>query len=311
MKFLVILICVSVNYLWKRDRNRIDDTWFIKLREYIDKTTEGLEARSELVWVLGLLLIYFVPMGVVAGLLFLSGGIFFGLLTMLIHILVLLMAFDLIHPGLLAQGYLERWNKMDLQACFLYLKEDLRCGPVPEDFIGLHKTFCRVYIYRCFEKMFVMFFWYVLAGPLGLMFAYVCYQHRDGDMRQRNGKETGIVSKLIEMLEWIPVRLLGFTMSLVGDFESCFYRLRRTGLINELATDTTIYEYSFCALGLSSTDSTAQKPEGHESAVDNSGFEQFKEQGALEVSALQSLMERSQISWLCLMALITVLGLGV
>lgn len=318
MKFLVILVCVTLNYFWSRDLDRIKDTWFFILRQRIDNLATRLEQRNASAWVLGLLLIFLLPLALLVGTLIAIDGVLYGFLTMLVHIFILLMAFDRIHPGLLAQRYLERWRAGDFEGCFLCLIQELACRsmPIPGDYRQLHSTFSRLYVYRCFEKMFVMFFWYIVAGPIGVMFAYICYQHRDGDARMREKKEARVVQKLIELLEWAPLRLLGFTFSLVGDFECCFDRLKKTGMINQLAADVTVHEYSICALGLNPPVAAQDNGNAEASREDGEGRQEskagdaFSEQAALEVEALRALMERSQVIWLCCIALITVFGLG-
>ena len=217
----------------------------------------------------------------------------FGLVILFVHVLILLMAFDRIHPGSLAQGYLLLWREGDIEGSFRYLEQELSCTTMrlPTELTGLHGTFCKLYVYRCFEKMFVMFFWYMLAGPLGVMFAYVCYQQRDGDMTLQRSKETDVITLLIEILEWAPMRLLGLTLSLAGDFESCFDWLRNTWLRSDIATNQTVYEYSMCALGLEPLRKSGHKID----TTEESEIKSFREKGALEVYALQALMERNQL----------------
>lgn len=308
MKFLVILICVTANNFWRADYSRFNDTWFIQLRQGIDKITSKFGEPDGIGWAVGLLAIFLLPMTVLLAVLVFIDDLLFGLLTLLVHVFVVLMVFDRIHPGSLAEGYLKHWREGNLEGSLAYLKQELDCStmPQPADLFELHHTFCKLYVYRCFEKMFVMFFWYMLSGPMGVMFAYICYQHRDGDIKLHRSKEIGVVTLLIEVLEWAPVRLLGLTLSLAGDFEAGFKRLRKTGLNSNAATDDTVYEYSMYALGLIPQVRVNQQAEIEE----NPDVENIREKAVLEVDSLQALMERSQIIWLCLIALFTILGLG-
>ena len=121
---------------------------------------------------------------------FLASGRGFGIPTMVLHILVLLVAFDRTQPGKLAADFLAKWNDADFEGAKLYLEEE---WPGPElsavdGRMGLLDYFCKQLIYRSFEKMFVMFFWYIIAGPYGVLFSYVSYQLRDShDEKQAAG----------------------------------------------------------------------------------------------------------------------------
>jgi membrane protein required for beta-lactamase induction len=308
MKFLVILICVTANYFWRRDYDRISDTWFFNLRAAINKATSEIGGEEGFGWIVGLLAILLLPIALLVAVLVLIESWFFGLFTLLVHILMLLMVFDRTHPGSLAQGYLDRWLNGDIEGSFRYLEQELSCQnmPPPTDIAGLHNTFCKLYVYRCFEKMFVMFFWYLLAGPIGIMFAYICYQLRECEEVPQNDNEVVTVRVLIEILEWAPVRLLGMTLSLVGNFEACFDRLRKTWLDSEIESGQLVYEYSICALDLE----PLGEGDGEANIESEPALKTFREKAALEVDSLQALMERSQIIWLCLIALFTILGLN-
>jgi len=308
VKFLVILITVVITYFWQQDLDQIDDRWFFALRRRIESMVNRLALFKSSGWFIIFALTFIVPLSVLALLLWFSNDVLFGLTSLLIHLFVLLMAFDRIHPGLLAKRFLDYCGQGDYEACYLFLEREMECSSMPEagNKGELQETFGRLYVYRCFEKMFVTFFWYLVAGPLGVMLAYICYQLRGEVLFGRESPEAESVAGLIMVLEWLPLRLLGVTFCLMGNFEACFSRLRRSGLVNQTATDQTVYEYALCALdselGEGSVNSQGALSAEAAQPVDVGA------QMAARIHSLKGLMDRSQFTWLSAIAFITVLG---
>ena len=127
MKFLVILICLLLNYLWLKDFDRFKDGWFFRFHQFVRLRTESIQNPQG--WLLELLVVYGVLLAVLASALYLVAGQLFGLPTMFVHVLVVLVAFDRTQPGALAKQFISHWEKGDTEACVLYLKEELVNSP--------------------------------------------------------------------------------------------------------------------------------------------------------------------------------------
>ena len=309
MKFLVVLMAIVITAFWKQDLDRIDDSWFFKLRGRIERLLSSRQQSQNSRWFAVFVLTYTIPLVLLAFVLSLSEGLLLGLVTILVHAFVLLMAFDRIQPGALARQFLQRWDERDYEACFLYLEKELGCTELPavDDVEAVHTTFKKLYVYRCFERMFVTLFWYLIAGPLGVLFAYVSYQLRYDVLTLSDSPEVEPVNGIIHFLEWLPLRLLGLTLGLVGNFELCFNRFKRVGLTAEISTDQAVYEYTLCALGQSEQGSSQPIPD-YEPESEQLAEGEYQIQVAGEIQSLQKLMQRSQFSWLTVFALVTVLG---
>ena len=85
--------------------------------------------------------------------------------------------------------------------------------------------------YRLFERSFVVIFWFCLFGaPMALGYRLLAL-HGDMQLDQaaddNKNNETRMVAKLRWLVEWLPARLLGITLGLVGHFSQTFGQLRQ------------------------------------------------------------------------------------
>lgn len=307
MKFLVVLVCVTANYFWQQDLDRFDDSWFFKLRGWLESKVAARLPRLANAWLVSMLLVFGIPLVVLGVLLALIDGVAFGLFTIAIHIFVLLFAMDRTQPGMLAQRYQELWRAGDYEACYLYLQEHLagESDSAADDIRALHERFGRLFTYRCFERMFVMIFWYMIGGPLAILFVYTCYQYRGSRSPAAVPATDQTIHILLYILEWLPLRLLGLTFCLVGDFESCFGRFKAMFFSTEQRVDQQVHHLATGALSLDSDLAGAERADPGQR-----GPGSFVELAAMENDALQALLERSQIIWLCGLAIAAVFGFG-
>lgn len=318
MNFLVILLGLTINYLWLKDLDRFDDSWFFRFRKRIEESFQDDSVASEdetnsagLSWLLPILAIYAVPIFILALILWFVAERGFGLPTMFAHLLVLLVAFDRTQPLKLASEFLNRWRAGDMEGCVHYLEAELAtyrkvdCQSDEE----IAEYFKEQLTYRCFEKMFVMFFWYMLTGPLGVMFNYVSYQLRDSHGDGQSASQVKLVDNIIYVLEWVPLRLLALTFSLAGNFVRCFESIKQSLWQFDPQADSAsmLYSYAGCALsGLSAAESSS----GESNGADGLDPQQiYRQNEANKIESLQGLLERSQAIWLAVLALITIFGL--
>ena len=306
MKFLVILICLMVNYLWLKDLDQFDDGWFFRFRGRVEGWSSGLDEKMPLGWLAAFALIYGVPLLSLAIILFITEGSVFGLVTMVVHILVLLVAFDRTQPGQLAKDFLEKWKTADMASCLEFLQKEFNASSLPgeDDRDAIGKYFSKQLSYRSFEKMFVMFFWYMCTGALGILFSYITYQLRDSHPEQPQQRQVDLISLLIQLLEWVPLRLLALTFSLAGNFVQCFENVRESfwEFSKETNNADLLYGYAGCAISGMVLNTLADEDEGQEAGG-------VPDRESAEIQAILGLLERSQAIWLSVLALITIVGL--
>ncbi|MBL6904548.1 MAG: regulatory signaling modulator protein AmpE [Pseudomonadales bacterium] len=306
MKFLVILICLMVNYLWLKDLDKFDDGWFFRFRGRVEGWSSGLDEKMPLGWLAAFAIIYGVPLLSLAIILFITEDSVFGLVTMVVHILVLLVAFDRTQPGQLARDFLEKWKNSDMASSLEFLQKEFKASSLPgeDDRYAIGKYFSKQLSYRSFEKMFVMFFWYMCTGALGILLSYITYQLRDSHPEQPQQRQVDLISFLIQLLEWVPLRLLALTFSLAGNFVHCFENVRESfwEFNKETNNADLLYGYAGCAISGMVLNTLTDDDEGQEAGG-------VPDRESAEIQAILGLLERSQAIWLSVLALITIVGL--
>jgi AmpE protein len=254
-------------------------------------------------WLAAFVLIYALPLASLTLILLIAAGSVFGLATMMVHILVLLVALDRTQPGQLTKDFIEKFRGGDMAECIDFLKQEFHATSLPDvdDKDGIGKYFSKLLTYHSFEMMFVLFFWYVCAGALGILFSYISYQLRDSHREQQLQKEVDFISLVIQVLEWIPLRLLALTFSLAGNFVQCFENVRASFWRFSIETNNAdlLYGYAHCAASGMEINNPLKKNEEAEA----------QDREPAEIQAILGLLERSQAIWLSVLALITIVGL--
>jgi len=310
MKFLVILSALLANYLWLKDFDRFDDGWFFRFRGRVESGLGVVGRRASNIWILAQCIIYLVPILTLFLVLTLIQGQVFGVPTMLLHILVLLVALDRTQPGRLAKGFLEHFASGNLDSCRSWLKSELAVASDVDlgDRVSIGRYFSRQLTYRCFERMFVMYFWYLVTGPVGVVFCYISYQLRDSHREDQPSDEVKFVKLVVAVLEWIPLRLLALTFSLAGNFVHSFNRIRGSFWSFQTGPESGELLYGCAAFAVGGM--AAEEDEGSSGLAGSESVQQSQwKQEAQHIEALQALLERSQSIWLALLALGTIFAL--
>ncbi len=301
MKFLVILICLALNHFWLRDYDRFDDRWFFRLRGSVESTS-GRVFGNAAAWQPALALVYALPLIALWLVLGLVGDSLFGLPAMLVHILVVLVAFDRVQPGKLAGDFIALWNQGDREALAEFLRRSFPSAPAAveqqrefaDDGEAAH-FFRKHLVHRCFERMFALFFWYIAAGPAGVLVSYVSYQLRDSHDQKTHPRMVETVEMIVQLLEWIPLRLLALTFSLAGNFTQCFAQLRKSFWEFGREVDNASLLYGFAGFAL-----FGGIPRQEEGETTDSSRQVH------EIESLQALLTRCQLLWLGLLAVATI-----
>jgi len=144
--------------------------------------------------------------------------------------------------------------------------------------------------YRLFERSFVVIFWFCLFGaPMALGYRLLAL-HGDMQLVQKTDdnkdSETRMVAKLRWLVEWLPARLLGITLGLVGHFSQTFSQLRQVIFCHHTSASELLYR----CVGPSA------------------GGQVGSPLSTTEIVNVTGLYRRSMTAWLVIIAILVVIG---
>lgn len=291
MTFIIVLSALLLNHYWRHNRLLAVDGWFERWLRFLESRSEAW-SQTQPAWPLALpMLAVVLPLLPVALLLWLVQGQLMGLLTLALHLALVMYCLPRVNLDTLVEDYLERWNRGNFEAAYLH-SEQLAPGIFDEsfdDYARMHEQFSRFVLVCCFRRIMAVLFWYILLGPLAALF-YVLIQFLLRShhllMQPRALRQ---VQQLLAILDWLPVRLVALAFALAGDFVAAFNRLRSSVLEAPRPTS-----------GLRLLQACAHEAMGP--VVD--GDSEFALRAAADLQALRSLLQRTQLVWVAVLALI-------
>ena len=185
------------------------------------------------------------------------------------------------------QGYVEAFRRNDNEVAADYAERLGADISEAADWPPLHRKILQRAGYRGFERWFSVIFWFVMLGPLGAVF------YRLVSLSSVNSESSGearqLTARLLWMLEWPAVRLLGMTFALTGNFSSCVAHCWGNMWDTEKSTEAVLEGFIHGGLNIN----------GSELSI-----ETVTEQ---EIEALQPLLSRSLILWISVLAIMALI----
>lgn len=162
-----------------------------------------------------------VPLILLVAALWLVEGVAYGLLTLILHVLVLLACVSRKDPLGAMSGSIERaWERGDQQAAALIAERDWSIrAENPED---LGRVIRAQLALEALRGYFVPAFWYVLLGPVAAL-GYALARNASESAREGSAA----AAEAVQALDWLPLRLLGLSLAMVGQFRQTWDCLRR------------------------------------------------------------------------------------
>lgn len=155
------------------------------------------------------------------------------------------------------------------------------------DWPQLHRGVLRRAAYLGFERWFAAIFWFVILGGVGAVLYRLTYLASSSGGQSDEAKS--LSKRLLWILEWPAVRLLGLSFALIGNFVSGIHRWQETLLSTEKSTEAVVESSIHGALNVNQVEVLP---------------ESITEQ---EVDAVLPMLSRSLILWLCGLAILSVM----
>ena len=296
MEFIAVIIALILLQYWGSAKLFQVDGWFYRWCGYLQGASY-LNTRPLLSLVSAVVLPSLAVLLVIAAV----GHFLFGL-----PLLFLLVAFLMFSMGrgefnMLVDGYLRVWCEGDAEAAYQRMQIHKRNTSIPMENIGaLHAAARSVIFYRGFERLFAVLFWFLLGGPATAVLYRLVFLYRY-ETQGLNERQSLIADRLLHWLEWLPVRLLGLTYGVMGNFVKTIQAWQST-LFNPGMSSAQVLNDN----GLASLDMDMDC-QAFRRADDGVNKERFVEVAALEIKTIQSLIKRSLVVWVVVFALLKIL----
>lgn len=265
MEFLAIVVSVAVLYLGHGKSKIQHDSWFFHLGTLLQRLPVSRTLVQVLAISVPVIAIYYLQHNV--------EGRGFGVPELLLMLLVLLYSLGRDDLNAILEQYENSLRHEDVAAAAL-VAQDIAEDTPPENFQRLQASVEQWSVYRHFERWFAVVFWFLLLGPAGAL-AY--------RLLQLTVTKNGLLAGALQWLDWLPVRILGLSLALIGDFVSALQELQAC-FVSGAKSDACLYKLACAALQLDSDGAL------------------LVEEGAARLAKLASLLHRSLILWVALIA---------
>ncbi|MFC6635001.1 regulatory signaling modulator protein AmpE [Microbulbifer taiwanensis] len=286
MALLIVLLSLALVQLWGSGAPLHRDDWFHWWRRRL-AGVQRLQKDPGLM--LGATILP--PALLAAVLMVLAETSLGGLGTLLLGVPLLLYCLGRGNFNEMVSSYLRNWYRGDLAAAQQAAAPLLRdLHEEAADGQQLHEQVFRGAAYRAFERLFAVLFWFVLLGiPGALLFRLSAIYAEES----RGADSSATAERWLWLLEWLPVRVMGFSFAIVGNFAGCYRAWRQCLTCRERDTAEVLEAYLEGALG------------GIDAGECSAGVEVAEGQricGA-QLEGLQALLSRALLLWITLLAL--------
>ena len=206
MSFLVLILTILIEKLssWRQALQK-DQWWY----EQLERSKKILPRQNSLALILALSL----PILGLAILLIVLKSIAYGLLLIPVHLAVLVYSLSRGDVRVALGPFRDAWRRQDTHAASLAAQRDLLIQS--EEPVGLLQAVQGYLLWQGFQGFFAVIFFYLIAGPLAaLTYRLLVLTSEQVIWPEAAGKAT----RLLHILDWLPVRLLSASFALIGNF---------------------------------------------------------------------------------------------
>ena len=137
----------------------------------------------------------------------------YGLLLIPVHLVILVYSLSRGDVRVALGPFRDAWRRQDTHAASLAAQRDLLIQS--EEPVGLLQAVQSYLLWQGFQGFFAVIFFYLIAGPLAaLPYRLLVLTSEQVTWPEAAGKAT----RLLHILDWLPVRLLSASFALIGNF---------------------------------------------------------------------------------------------
>lgn len=206
MSFLVLILTILIEKLssWRQALQK-DQWWYEQLARF----RKLLPRQNSLAFILALGL----PILGLAILLIALKTVAYGLLLIPVHLAVLIYSLSRGDVRTSLGPFRDAWRRQDTHAASIAAQRDLLIQS--EEPMGLLQAVQSYLLWQGFQGFFAVIFFYLIAGPLAaLTYRLLVLTSEQATWPEASGKAT----RLLHILDWLPVRLLSASFALIGNF---------------------------------------------------------------------------------------------
>ena len=206
MSFLILVLTVLFEKLsnWRKIIQQ-DQWWYKQLK----RCSRLLPRQPTLAFILAISL----PVLGLALILVALKSVVYGLLLIPVHLFILIYSLGRDDVRAALGPFRDAWRRQDTHAANLAAQRDLLIQS--EEPVGLLQAVQGHLLWQGFQGFFAVIFYYIIAGPL----AALAYRLLILTSEQVQWPQAaGLTTRLLHILDWLPVRLLSISFALIGNF---------------------------------------------------------------------------------------------
>ncbi|MEH6910995.1 MAG: regulatory signaling modulator protein AmpE [Oceanicoccus sp.] len=290
MEFFAIVIVYCLSQLLDSTGSLQQDHWIHRLW---DKSKDMFSSsRMRVFFILA------VPSLAVLIALTIADSMLFGLVMLVIYVGALLFSLGRGDYSENFYRYLNSWNRGNFESAYENAQQIGGFQPADTitDSLSLHKAVKAAFLYHGFERWFSVIFWFLVLGPVGAVAYRVSFLSARSDILEAEDK--ALAFRIVHYLDWLPARLLVLSFTLTGNFVNGFGHSWEKIWSDQSASDL----LDSCAMAALDG---VEEPLDEE---DRDNSENIISHGREQLLALKSLMSRSAICWLVVIAVLTLVA---
>ncbi len=288
MTFLSLLLVLGAIQIWGSGAPLHKDAWF---HELLAGLREQSWLRSDLVLFAALM----IPLAVLGLLMALASQSLPILGPLLLNVAVLMYSLGRGDFSQAVGRYIDAAKRNDPSQASYVVDELATEASANEtsDWASLNGEALRAVLYRGFERLFAVFFWFVILGAPGALLYRMSALYREGKALEEF--DSSISSRWLWLMEWPAIRVLGVSWALAGNFVGCFERWKECLFCVDRESSEVLEHYVQGALSFSESDFQSEDPD------------EQAEVSAGQIQAAQSLLSRTLWLWLCVIAIVSLM----